>query len=186
MSLNRPTVNTDNISFGPAVVYYGVIGATPTAQLGAIKTDDGVTVEFTSTKRDITQGNPKIVEYTFVQEQGAMLKFGSIEWDLLSQWYRTLGSGITASAGSLDSISWGGDPLLTQVAIHVVHQMPVSGGTLNVHAWKCVPDAPPAMAFGHDEHSFDLAFKCQRAVADWNGTSLAYNEQLIEVTRQTA
>lgn len=186
MPVNQPTVTTNRISFGPAVVFLGVMGATPTTDLGAIRTDDGVTLEITSEKRDIMQGNPKLVEYTFVQAQGAMLKFAGIEWDITGSLYRALGSGTTSSSGGNARMFWGGDPLVSQCAIHVRHLMPISGNTMNIYAWKCVSDTPPKLMFGHDEHSFDMAFKLQRAATDWNGTALAYNQQLFQVHQQTA
>lgn len=173
-------------SFGPALVYLGVIGATPSTDLGSIKTDDGVTMEITSEKRDITQGNPKLIEYTFVQAQGATLKFTGIEWQITSSLYRALGSGTTGSTGGNDRIFWGGDPLVTQTAIKVVHQMAVSGHTMNIYAWKCVPDAPPKIGFMHDEHSFEMSYKLQRSATDWVGTTLAYNQQLFQIHEQTA
>lgn len=186
MPVNQPTVTTNRISFGPAVVFLGVMGATPTTDLGAIKTDDGVTLEVTSEKRDIMQGNPKLIEYTFVQAQGAALKFSGLEWDISQTFYRALGSGVTSTSGSNTRIYWGGDPLVTQVAIHVRHYMAISGQTMNIYAWKCVADAPPKFMFGHDEHSFDLSFKLQRAATDWVGTALASTSQLFQIHHQTA
>lgn len=186
MPLNQPTTTTNAISFGPAVVFLGVIGATPTSDLGAIKTDDGVTLEITSEKRDIMQGNPKLILYTFSQAQGAGLKFSGIEWDITGNLYRALGSGTTSSAGANKRTYWGGDPLVTQCAIHVRHAMAISGHTMNIYAWKCVADAPPKLAFTHDEHSFDMSFKLQQQATDWAGTALAYNQQLFEIHQQTA
>ena len=186
MPLNQATATIARVSFGPAVIYLGVMGATPSTELGLIKNDDGVTIELTADKRDITDGNPKLIEYTFTQAQGAMLKFTGIQWNLFTSLWRGLGSGTTSSTGGHDKVNWGGDPLVSQCAIKVVHQMPVSGHTMNVYAWKCVPDAPPKLAFTHDEHAFELAFKVQRSSTDWNGTSLAYNEQLFQIDEQTA
>lgn len=185
MPLNLPTTTIQRVSFGPAVVFLGVMGVTPTTELGAIRTDDGVTFEVTAEKRDILQGNPKLIEYTFVQAQGVTAKFTGIQWDHFTTLWRALGSGTTSSSGVNDKVSWGGDPLVTQVAIHVRHQMPVSGRTLNFYLWKCVSDTPPNFMIGHDEHAFELAFKAQRSATDWNGTSLDYKSQLWQIHEQT-
>lgn len=184
MPLNMPTTTTSRVSFGPAVVFWGVIGTTPSTELGAIRTDDGVTLEVTSEKRDIAQGNPKLVEYTFVQAQGLVAKFTSIEWNLHTNLYRALGSGVTSTAGSDNKINWGGDPLVTQVALHIRHAMPVSGNTMNVYIWKAVSEAPPAIGFMHDEHAFELAFKAQRSGTDWSGATLDYRSQLFQIHQQ--
>jgi len=73
LPLNIPTVTKDDISFGPARLFLGVAGATPTVDVGAI-TEDGITVEFVSEQRDIMQGNPKLIELTFVQSQAINLR----------------------------------------------------------------------------------------------------------------
>jgi len=184
MGLNQPTVTTNRISFGPALVYLGASGSTPTVEVGAIRTDDGVNLEISVESRDILQGNAKTIEYSFAQAHGLMCKFTSIEWD----WTRlawALGSGVTTSGGGSDTFSWGGDPLLTTLAIHIQHQMPVSGNTLNVYVWKAVTETPPSLPFGHDEHAFELSFKAQRAATDWNGASLAYTSQLVQFDEVT-
>ena len=181
MPLNMPTVTTSRISFGPARVFLGVSGATPSTDIGAIRTDDGVTLEISNETKDIVQGNPKLIEYTFSQAQGAILKVTSIEWN----WDRiawALGSGRTTSAGGVDDLFWGGDPLVTTVAVHVQHQMPVSGNTLNVYVWKAVTETPPSLPFTSDEHAFELSFKAQRSATSWDGSALNTDSQLFQVS----
>lgn len=180
MPLNFSNGSTSNISFGPAVVFLGASGTTPTTGVGFIGNDDGVSLEMTSDKRDITQGNPKLVEYTFTQVQGVMAKFKSIEWDFTRLAW-AFGAGVTTVSGSEKTLAWGGDPLVTTLAMHIQHQRPVTGTTLNFYVWKCVAETPPNIMLGHDEHSFDMAFKAQRAATGWDGGTLLYNQQLIKV-----
>lgn len=180
MPLNRPTVTTSRISFGPARVFLGASGSTPTTDVGAIRTDDGVTVEKSNEIKDILQGNPKLIEYSFSQAQGMMVKLTSIEWDYTRLAW-AMGSGNTTSGGGVETFAWGGDPLVETVALHVQHQMPVSGNTLDLYLWKAVTETPPSIPFSHDEHAFELSFKAQRAGTDWAGNTLAYDEQLYKI-----
>ena len=67
MPLNIPSGTTNDISFGPGVIYMDpwtaptVGGVTPTTDVGFIS-EDGVTVEITNETKDIMQGNPKLIE----------------------------------------------------------------------------------------------------------------------------
>lgn len=183
MPLNMPSGTTSRISFGPARVFLGASGSTPSTDVGYIATDNGVTIEISNETRDIVQGNPKLIEYTFSQAQGAVVKFGSIEWDF-TRLARAIGSGVTTSSASQDTYSYGGDPLLNTVALHIQHQMPVSGNTMNVYVWKAVTEAPPSLPFTHDEHTFELSFKAQRSATDWAGNNLAYASQLLKVVEE--
>lgn len=184
MPLNRPTVTTSRISFGPARVFVGASGNTPTTDVGAIRTDDGVTIEKTNEIRDILQGNPKLIEYSFSQAQGLMVKFTSIEWDYTNL-ASAMGSGVTTSGGGTETFAFGGDPLVSTVALHVQHQMPVSGNTLNLYVWKAVTETPPSLPFSHDEHAFEMSFKAQRAGTSWDGATLPYNQQLYKIVEES-
>lgn len=182
MPLNIPTVTTNDISFGPGRLYLGASGATPTVDVGAIK-EEGITFEMTAERREIRQGNPKLIEYAFTQVQDAMVKVGSIEWDVTNLAY-ALGAGTTASSASQDIVDWGGDPLVTNVALHIEHQMPVTGQTLNIYAWKAFSEAGFPIQFGHDEHGFDYSWKLMRSGTNWAGATLSYKHQLFRILRQ--
>jgi len=183
MPLNIPSGSTTDISFGPARLFLGVAGATPTVDVGFIS-EDGVSLEISNETKDIVQGNPKLIEYTFSQTQGVMVNVSSIEWDFDS-FQRAIGAGITASAGGVDSFTFGGDPLIAQVAIHIQHQMAVSGNTLNCYVWKAVSESGYGITMGADEHTFEYKWKAQRATTDWASNVLSYREQLVKIERVT-
>ena len=182
MPLNIPTVDRDSISFGPARLFLGAAGATPTVDVGAI-TEDGVTVEFASEMKDITQGNPKLPELSFIQSQNVMVKVTSIEWDFTSLSY-ALGAGNTSASGTFEAFAFGGEPCPTEVALHVQHQMCRSGNTLNVYVWRAVGEGNASLPFTHDEHQFEYGWKALRAATDWASNVLASDEQLIQVLRE--
>ena len=181
MPYNIPTVTTNDISFGPAVLYMGASGSTPTVDVGSI-TEDGVTIEITSEKKYITQGNPKINIYSFSQAQSVMLKVSGIEWDFTNLAY-AIGAGVTTVSGTEETFAMGGDPLIETVALHVQHYMAVSGNTMNVYIWKAGSDAGLSSVFGADEHSFEFSFTALRSTTDWNGASLGPKQQLVKFER---
>ena len=181
MPYNIPTVTTNDISFGPAVLYLGASGTTPSVDVGAIS-EDGVSLEITSEKKYISQGNPRLNIYAFTQAQGATCKVTGIEWDFTNLVY-ALGAGETTSSASEKTFSFGGDPLATMVALHIKHFMAVSGNTMNVSIWKAQSDAGVAVQFGQDEHSFEYSWTAIRSTTDWGGTSLGEKYQLLKLTR---
>lgn len=182
MPLNLPTITRDDISFGPARLFMGAAGATPTVDVGAIS-EDGVTVEFASEQRDIMQGNPKLIEMTFIQQQSVMVKLTSIEWNF-NNLARALGAGNTSASGTFEKFAFGGEPCVTELALHVQHQMCRTGDTMNIYVWRAVGEGNVTLPFTHDEHSFELSFKALRSATDWAGNSLASDEQLIQILRQ--
>lgn len=182
MPLNLPTIDRDSISFGPARLFLGLAGATPTTDVGAI-TEDGISVEFASEMRDIMQGNPKLPELTFIQSQSVMVKVTSIEWDFDHLAY-AMGAGNTTVSPTLSTFAFGGEPCVTEVALHVQHQMCRSGNTINVYVWRAVGEGNVTLPFTHDEHQFEFSWKALRADTDWAGASLPSDEQLVAILRE--
>ncbi len=182
MPLNLPTVTRNDISFGPGRLFLGVAGTTPSVDVGAI-TEDGVTVEFASEQRDIMQGNPKLIELTFFQSQMVMVKVTSIEWNFDSLAF-ALGAGNTSASGTFEAFAFGGEPCPTEVALHVEHEMCLSGNTINVYVWRAVGEGNVSLPFTHDEHQFEYNWKALRAATDWASASLNSDEQLIQILRE--
>lgn len=181
MPYNLPTVTTDDISFGPARVFLGLTGTTPTTDIGSIS-EDGVTLEATASKKAITQGNPKIPIMKFTQEQGFVVKVSGIEWNF-DNFARALGAGVTGASGSAETFAWGGDPLSSEVALHVQHYMATSGDTMNVYVWKATGEGGLPLPMGHDEHKFDYSWEALLATTNWAGAALPAKEQLYKIER---
>jgi hypothetical protein len=184
MPLNLPTYDENKFSFGPGVIFFGATGSTPTTEVGAI-TEDGVNIEITSEKKVITAGNPKVPIYAFSQSQGAKVSFSGIQWNF-DHMAKALGAGTTTSAGGEDSFSFGGDPIVSQVAVKVQHAMAVTGHTMNVYLWKAYSEAGMAIGMGADEHKFPHSYMAMRSATDWAGTTLTYRQQLFKLVKQTA
>ncbi len=184
MGLNVPAFIEGDFSFGPGRLFLGVSGTTPTVDIGAI-TEDGITIEMINEKRDIMQGNPKLIVFTFSQVQGAMVRVTGIEWDFDTHTY-ALGAANTTTDASFKTFSMGGDPLVEKVAIHVQHQMAVLGHTLNAYIWQAVSEGNLSLPLGHDEHQFEYSWKAQRSVTNWAGDSLAFDEEILRIERAIA
>jgi hypothetical protein len=184
MPLNVPNFTTSKFSFGPGVLYLGAAGTTPTVDVGGI-TEDGIKVAMMSKKKDIHQGNPKLVCYTFNQEQGMEIELSGIEWNFDSLAY-ALGAGNTTVSGTEETFAFGGDPLCQTVAIRIVHQMATSGHTMLAYVWQAVSNGDLELTFGHDEHKFPMKWKAQRCTTNWAGATLPYDEQLGLLVEQIA
>lgn len=183
MPYNVPTVTTSDISFGPARLFLGAAGTTPVTDVGSI-TEDGVSIEITAEKRYIAQGNPRVNYYSFTQAQSAMVKITGIEWDFENFLY-ALGAGTTTVSGAEKTFSFGGDPIVTQVALHVQHYMASSGNTMNVYVWKASSEGGLTLPLGQDEHSFEYNFTALAADTAWDGvTALDNKSKLLKIVRE--
>ena len=212
MPLNMPQGQVSEISFGPARVFLTAwkdpstnpTGVTPTTDVGFIS-EDGVTIELTSEKKNILQGNPKLIEYSFVLSQTAVINFTSIQWDF-NNFAFALGAGQTSVSASFNPaitdkqggttgvrdddeayFQFGGNPENTYVAMGIQHQMAsqASSNTINIYAWKCQSESGLSLPLGSDEHSFDMSFTVLRSDYDWSGRALANDSQLISIQRQS-
>lgn len=181
MPLNIPTYDTDNISFGPGVLYLGPAGSTPTADVGAIA-EDGITITPENQTRDIFQGNPKLPIKRFSQQQGVVVEVTGIEWNFNNLAYGLGAANTTVDSGE-DTLAFGGSPLPDEVAIKIEHSMAIPGHTLEAYVWKAVTNGAPTMPLTHDEHAFPLSFAALRATTNWAGVALATDEQLMLIRR---
>ena len=189
---NLPTGIINNISFGPARVYMktwtGTSGDTPTVDVGFIG-DDGVSLEIGSEKKNIMQGNPQLINYSFTQTQSVNIIFSSIQWDF-TNFKKALGSGNVSAVDSGDftascfiEFSFGGDPLNEFTAIMIEHQMAVSSNTLWIYGLKCQSERGFSVPFGQDEHTFEYNFNTLRSTKDWGAQDLTENGYLVAMRR---
>ena len=195
MALNQPNGNTNNISFGPGVIKMGPWqdtnpnpptsfsgDITPATDIGFIG-EDGITIELTSEKRNIVQGNPQIVTYSFATSQSVMINFTSIEYDF-ENFVFALGAGATSNPAGQSLFAFGGNPLNTECAIFIEHKMASSGNTLNIYAWKCQSESGFSIPLtATEEHSFEFSFQVLNSVYDWQGQALPAEEGLIRLQR---
>jgi hypothetical protein len=199
MPYNMPNGLVNNISFGPATVFMkewnATAACTPTADVGYI-TEDGVSIEMNNEVKNISQGNPRLTEYSFMQAQSVAIKFSNIQWNMQAFAF-AMGAGATAygatgspTYGDKDVndvilFRFGGDPINKSVAIHVKHAMAVSSNTISIYGWKCQSEGGYNIQMGQDEHAFEYTFNCIRDDKNWGKVkSLDRTSQLVSIVRQ--
>ena len=188
---NFPSGTINDISFGPARVYMDTYTTSHGTGIETFGTDvgfigeDGVSVEISAERRDITQGNPRLIEYSFTQAQSVMVNFTSIAWDV-DNFARALGgsSDVTAATATAESFGFGGDPINQEVGMRIAHEMAITGNTIQVYVWRAMSESGFTIPFGQDEHQFEFSFKVLRSEKDWAGTDLDRKKQLILVERE--
>lgn len=183
MPLNQPNTTKSRISFGPAKVYIGAAGTTPSTDIGAIS-EEGVGFEFQAESRDISQGNPRIPELSFFTSQGIQISVTTLEWNVNTMLYG-LGAGNTTISGSAETFAYGGDPCKDEIAIRVEHRKCTATHTIFIDVWKAVSaDGTLAVQMGMEEHQFAWTWKGLRSATNWAGAALAFDEQLMKATIQ--
>lgn len=179
---NVPSGTNNNVSFGPAIIRMGATGATPTVDVGYIVTDDGVTIEVQRETRAIQQGNPKMDILVFDQVHGFRVTFGRIEWNT-TELARQIGTAVTQTSGTLETLFWGGDPTPDSYALQIEHAMAQSSQTTFIDVWTVVADGNVSVQLAHDEHRFPTTWRALRTTTDWAGASLAVGRNLVRARR---
>lgn len=180
MPYNLPTVTTSNISLGPGTIAIGPSGSTPVSDVGTIG-DDGVTLEITSEKADVRAGNPPLIVHSMNKAQDVKISWQGVEWNNRLLQY-SLGAGVTLESASLHTFTFGGTPIVTTVAIQVVHQM-AAGQTYTTRIWKARGDGSVQIKLGNDPHQFPSSYMAMQSSTNWAGASLLATDQLIQTVR---
>lgn len=186
MPLNIPTGSTNDISFGPARIFFGDAAATDGSSVTAPSTDvgfigeDGVSIELGQEVRNIRQGNPSLINYSFYTQQSATISFTSIEWDF-SNFSKAVGG--TYDSGSANNFGFGGRADIELLGIKIEHQMAVTSNTMNIYVYRAQSESNLNFSLGQEEHQFPLSFNAIRSAYDFDGTALDASEQLVSFRR---
>jgi len=181
MAFNVPDYTTDDFSFGPARLFIGVVGATPTSDVGGV--NSGGTFTMTREKLTVEQGSPKIIVKEYSVRETAEINFESIEWDL-NTLYQALGGGTYTPDNpvtDMSTLEFGGEMDITNVALRVVHVTP-AGNTVTIDVFTASPAGNAEFNFGDDLHAFPLAFTAIRSTTDWASVALASGKELFKIT----
>lgn len=183
MAANFPTVDKLRIPVGGARVFLGNIGATPTADVGTIEVGGGVKINTKRTLGYIYAGFPEHLVVAYCSKEEVEVEFEGMEYNP-EVMRRSMGAGITSYSSTLETYSFGGDPGVTECAIHVRHEM-LLGMTLNLYVWKAL-GASDSMSIQLSEtpSKFPHKFMAVHCETDWNGTSLNGKAQLFKLERQ--
>ena len=177
---NVPTVTPNNTTLGQGIVFIGPSGATPSVDFGAVR---NIRVTPEPTKTELMQGAPQSLIHSFVSVNRAYMAFDMYEWDY-NRFAYALAAGQTTQSGTEEVVTFGGEPTVTTVAVHLQHRMAQSGDTLNTYMWLAEAEDAPEHAYADDEfHTIPVRFQARRSPTNWAGVSLAAGAQLIEVER---
>ena len=178
---NIPSYDADNISLGPGILYVGLVGSTPTIDVGAIS-EDGMDFNVSREFIEVYQGQPKTLIKTFPSQEVVEVTCNAIEWNLINL-PLALGSGATTSSATEDTFAFGADPGNDEVAVHIQHALP-SGNTVSIYIWRAQPSGEWSMSMSQDTiHTFPYSFKALQATTSWDGSSLPVGQQLFKIIR---
>ena len=183
MAANLPSYDRNRIPVGGARVFIGVIGATPTTDVGSISVEGGVSVRMERQIEEVRQGFPSLPILQYATREDCMVEFDGLEYNP-EQMRFAMGAGVTSYSSTLETYSFGGDPAVTTCAIHMRHEM-TSGMTLNLYVWRASGMSDSVeMNFGQSPTSFPYKYKALHSATDWNGSSLNSKAQLVKWERQ--
>jgi len=175
---NVPAYSTSNISLGPGVVYVGVSGATPTTDVGAVRS--GMNFAIARAKTPVKQGNPAFTIKTFVTEETGVLTLTGVEWNL-DNFAMAVGK-TTSTVGS--TLELGGGLDIHEVALKLVHQTPTNV-TYTLYIWKAEPRGDLTINLTDEPHEFEMAFEAMLTTVDWAGATLADGKQMFKLFKTT-
>lgn len=173
MAWNLPVYDTDNITFGPAVIYIGEVGTTPSADVGAVRGNTEITVS--KEILEVKQGSPQTLIIQYVLAQSARISFSSIEaLGKLSVLQSALGQGeYSGTPGEgVETLEYGGDVNLSEKALLVRHVLP-NGATLDFCFWRVQGKADLSAAFNETgETAIPLEFEALDGLTDFSGEAI--------------
>ena len=180
MPFNIPTLDTNRFSFGPGLLFLGPIGATPTIDVGAVRS--GAELVINRTVLEARQGSQMNLIKQYVTTENVQLTVNGIEWHM-DRLVQALGAGVTSTIGALDTLEFGGDINMAELALLFQHQLP-NGATVSVDIWKVSPAGEFTLTFGDDLHEFPYSFKGLDEDNRWDGTVIAGNQRLMRIRHQ--
>lgn len=187
MPANLPSYDAARFAVGGARVFIGAVGTTPSTDVGLISPDGGVSISIQRTFGAYTGGFPVVKVKQFVSEENCEVSFEGMELNPELMRYG-LGAGITTASASEETFSMGGDPAVTECALHVRHEM-LGGQTMSLYVWRASGMSDGVeLTLNNAPTSFPLKWAALHASTDWAGTALASKAQLFKVvyTKKTS
>ena len=180
MAYNVPTYDTSRFSFGPGVLYIGVLGTTPLTEIGAVKGDAELSVE--RTRLEVWAGSPQSKIAQYVTKEEVILKVTGIEWNLDNLNF-ALGAGVTGASNPNETFEFGGDMNFSNRAVRFLHRT-ADGSTIDIHLFKCEGSGKLAIAFKEtDMHEFPFEFHTLEGTTGFDAAALAANKKHFKIIR---
>jgi hypothetical protein len=180
MSLNVPSGQKKNLSFGPGILLVTTdILATPNVDIGYV---NGSSFQINTQKLEVKQGSPKTLVATFGLETEVSLQVEGIEWNLANLRY-VLGSGSLSASNSV--LSFGGVTDFVELACLFRHKTP-TGGTVEIRLWRTQGEGTINLQFNDNLQAFPFNFKALEADQQWGGGTLSSDVSKGQIVFQRA
>ena len=174
MAYNIPSFDTQRFSLGPAIVSIGMVGATPTVDLGAVETAG---FELIAEVEDVFLGSPRQLVYLLPSQEEATMTWTLMEWDI-NNFARAVGSGNTTA----NKFQFGsGDVAKTVFSTLLQHRVMGSGNTFEVRVWEAIPAGNLPVELGDSMHVFEMTFRAIRALTNWRSETVDEYLEIVEV-----
>ncbi len=172
MPVNLPQYDTRRLSIGPAILYIGTAGSTPTVDLGAVQ-DSSIKVTAELTK--FMLGVPAVPQWYRFKTVEVTLTVKGLEWNLDKIRQVIGGYYLTETVGSTDvQTLYGTFEYVEPFSIRLIHQTP-SGGTLTVDIFEALPGGGADLGFGSKVHEIPYTFHAISSSHDFEGNALPPN-----------
>jgi len=162
-------INKYRIFQGPAVVYLGASGSTPT-EIGGIF---NVSLEIGLEAERFVQGFPKQLQELYVKARTAKVKFDTAEAGDFTLLRYALGSASLNSTAYEHLISIGDQTTLSKCAIQLL-VINAEGVTETIRIWEAIGGVDGITIGMNDDglHTPSYTFEALRKTQDWAGASL--------------
>lgn len=180
--MNLPLFDPNKLSFGPGVIYLGVVGSEPTSDVGAV--NEGMTLSHGVESMNMPQGNPDFIIKEVRTEENVTFAFTGLEWKI-----QNLDQYLGAGHRSGNEFRYGGDINFVETSLRLIHEMPPrprpAGGffqtKITIDIWRAKSDGTLAINFSSDLHNFPVIFEVLPAATDWDGNPLSQGEEYYRI-----
>ena len=182
MPINLPNFDIRRLSIGPAIIYYGIAGTTPTLDLGAIR---GAELKIAIETTKFLVGMPAVPSWYRFKSVEVTLTVKGLEWNL-DKLRRSIGGyflDVTQDNLHTETL-YGSFEFVDPVSLRMVHVTPY-GATLMVDIYQAIPGGSDQLAFNYNVHEIPYTFHAVSSTYDWGGNALPPNTPYKITFQQT-
>jgi hypothetical protein len=172
MPINLPNFDVQRLSIGPAVIYFGAAGTTPTTDFGAVR-DSTLKIAIETTK--FLVGMPAVPSWYRFKSVEVTLTVKGLEWNLDKIRHAIGGYYLDVTQGSLNTQTlYGSFEFVDPLSLRLVHLTPY-GATITIDIYQALPGGSDQFAFNYNVHEIPYNFHAVSTMYDWGGNALPPN-----------
>jgi hypothetical protein len=182
MPTNLPNFDVQRLSIGPAVIYFGAAGTTPTTDLGAVRGAD-LKIAIETTK--FLVGMPAVPSWYRFKAAEITLTVKGLEWNLNKIRRAIGGYYLETTQGNLYTETlYGNFEFVDPLSLRLVHATPY-GSTIIVDIFQALPGGADQYSFGYNVHEIPYVWHAVSTTYDWAGNALPPNTPYKITFQQT-